>query len=164
MEFLSLERPSRKNGKNLEIKNLKSDLFREWTHSLCASSRKVLPSCVHESFVYATRLIHVWHTTTLLFTRILQRGTHCKTLQYTTTNCNTLQHTATHLLSSLHASSERLCHQVSMPHPYMWHDSFMCDMTLYMSPLERQSHQVSMTHPCRWHDSFIYVTWLIDVL
>jgi len=47
-----------------------------------------------------------------------------------------------------------LIHMCDMTHSYVWHDSFICDMTHWLR---------DMTHWCVRYDSSIYVIWLIHM-
>jgi len=67
----------------------------------CPDLEKVTHSCVNESYICLTWLIHMRDITDAyvchgLFTGVACDPVYCSDLQHTATHCNTLQHTATH--------------------------------------------------------------------
>jgi len=131
----------------------------------------------HDSFIYATWLIHVcdmtrscmWHDSFIYVTLLI--FTHskriCACLLWSWPTQCLLQYVTW------------LLHICDMTHSCIWHDSFMyviwllytCHVTRFhtqqadsrMPTLILTYSESHMTHLCVWPDSFMYVTWLIYI-
>ena len=119
-----------------------------WLISLVIRMRDMTHLYVwHDSFIYATRLIHmfcmtrsyVWHDSFICVTWLI----------------HTCDMTHPYVWHDPFICATWLIHTCDMPHSYVWHASFIC-VTCSFICVTRLIHM-------RWHDSFICATRLIHM-